>query len=50
MLFVVSESLARTRTAIQVARELSLNLSAFDSASALKKLMGGQLRRIVLLA
>ena len=50
MLFVVSESLARTRTAIQVARELSLNLSAFNSASVLGNLLGGQARRIVLLA
>ena len=50
MLFVVSESLARARTTIQVARELSLNLSAFNSASALEKLMGGEARRIVLLA
>jgi EAL domain-containing protein (putative c-di-GMP-specific phosphodiesterase class I) len=50
MLFVVSESLARTSAAIQVARELSLSLSSFGSASALKKLMGGHSRRIVLLA
>ncbi len=50
MLFVVSESLARTPAAIQVARELSLSLSSFGSASGLKKLMGGHSRRIVLLA
>jgi EAL domain-containing protein (putative c-di-GMP-specific phosphodiesterase class I) len=50
MLFVVSESLARTQAAIQAARELSLTLSGFSSAAALKKLMGGHSRRIVLLA
>jgi len=50
MLFVVSESLARAQTTIQVARELSLNLSAFNSASDLKNLMSGNRRRIVLLA
>ena len=50
MLFVVSESLARTRAAIQTARELSLNLSGFSGASALKRLMAGHSRRIVLLA
>ena len=50
MLFVVSESLARTQTVTQVARELSLNLSGFSNAAALRKLMGGHSRRIVLLA
>lgn len=50
MLFVVSESLSRTQAAIQIARELSLNLSGFSSASALKSLMAGHSRRIVLLA
>jgi EAL domain-containing protein (putative c-di-GMP-specific phosphodiesterase class I) len=50
MLFVVSETLARTPAAIQVARELSLNLNGFGSAAALKKLMGGHSRRIILLA
>jgi EAL domain-containing protein (putative c-di-GMP-specific phosphodiesterase class I) len=42
--------LARTQIAIQVSRELSLNLSNFRGAAALKKLVGGHSRRIVLLA
>lgn len=50
MLFLVSESLARTQTAIQVSRELSLSVSNFRGAPALKKLVGGHSRRIVLLA
>jgi len=50
MLMIVSESLGKTRTLIDVARELSLNLSYFGSAAALDQLMEGQSRRFVLLA
>ncbi len=50
MLFFVSESLARTPTAIQVSRELSLSLNSFSGAPALRKLLGGPVRRIVMLA
>lgn len=50
MLMIVSESLGKTRTLIEVARELSLNLSYFGSAAALDQLMEGQSRRFVLLA
>lgn len=50
MLFVVSQSLAKATATIQVARELSLNLSRFANASVLEKCMGGSGRRIVLLA
>lgn len=50
MLMIVSESLGKTRTLIEVARELSLNLSYFGSAAALNQLMAGQSRRFVLLA
>ncbi len=49
MLMIVSESLGKTRTLIEVARELSLNLSYFGSAAALDRLMGGHSRRFVLL-
>ena len=50
MLMIVSESLGKTRPLIDVARELSLNLSYFASAAALDQLMAGQSRRFVLLA
>ena len=50
MLMIVSESLGKTRPLIDVARELSLNLSYFGSAAALDQLMAGQSRRFVLLA
>lgn len=50
MLFIVSESLCKTQTVVQVARELSLGLSTFSNAPSLKKLMAGPIRRIVLLA
>lgn len=50
MLMIVSESLGKTRPLIDVARELSLNLSYFGSAAALDQLMTGQSRRFVLLA
>jgi len=49
MLLIVSESLGKTRPLIEVARELSLNLSAFGNVAALDRLMGGQSRRFVLL-
>jgi EAL domain-containing protein (putative c-di-GMP-specific phosphodiesterase class I) len=50
MLLVVSESLGKARTLIEVARELSLSPSYFTSPAALAKLMSGELRRIVVLA
>jgi EAL domain-containing protein (putative c-di-GMP-specific phosphodiesterase class I) len=49
MLLVVSESLGKTQTLIQVARELSLSPGYFPSAVALDKLMSGHTRRIVVL-
>ncbi|MFT5500705.1 MAG: EAL domain-containing protein (putative c-di-GMP-specific phosphodiesterase class I) [Woeseiaceae bacterium] len=50
MLMIVSESLSRTQTLIEVAREFSLNLSYFRSAEKLASLMGGRSRRFILLA
>jgi EAL domain-containing protein (putative c-di-GMP-specific phosphodiesterase class I) len=50
MLMIVSESLGKTRPLIEVARELSLNLSYFGSAATLDQLMAGQSRRFVLLS
>ena len=49
MLLVVSESLGKTQTLIQVARELSLSPRYFKSDTALDKLLTGNARRIVLL-
>ena len=49
MLFIVNESLGKTQTLIQVARELSLSPSYFKAGAALDKLLSGQARRIVLL-
>ena len=49
MLMIVSESLGRTQTLIEVARELSLSPSYFSSADTLDKLMAGHTRRIVFL-
>jgi EAL domain-containing protein (putative c-di-GMP-specific phosphodiesterase class I) len=49
MLLVVSESLGRSRTVIDVARELSLTLSYFGNVDTLDRLMGGQSRRFVVL-
>lgn len=49
MLMVVSESLGKTQTLIDVARELSLGLSYFGSPSRLDSLMKGDFRRFVLL-
>ena len=50
MLTVVSESIGKTQTLIDVARELSLNLSFFGSHGTLKELLEGSSRRFVLLA
>ncbi len=50
MLMIVSESLGRTQTLIEVARELSLNLCYFRDLAKLDNLMVGQSRRFVLLA
>lgn len=50
MFMIVSESLGRTRTVIEVARELSLTLKFFRNSSALQKLLGGRSRRLILLA
>jgi len=49
MLIIVSESLGRTQTLIEVARELSLSPSHFTSVETLDKLMVGHSRRIVAL-
>ena len=49
MLTIVSEALARTRTLIEVSRELSLSPSSFGNAEALDKLLAGITRRIILL-
>jgi len=49
MLLVVSESLGRSQTVIDVARELSLTLSYFGNVDTLDRLMGGQSRRFVVL-
>ncbi len=49
MLMVTSESVGRTRTLIEVARELSLSPSYFASVETLDKLMAGHSRRIVVL-
>ena len=50
MLMVVSESFGKTRILIDVARELSLNLSYFADSARLDSLMEGKSRRFVLLA
>jgi len=50
MLMVVSESFGKTRILIDVARELSLNLSYFVDSTKLDGLMEGKSRRFVLLA
>ena len=49
MLMVTSESVGRTRTLIEVARELSLSPRYFASVETLDKLMTGHSRRIVVL-
>ncbi len=49
MLTLVSESLGRTQALVEVARELSLNLSYFGNADTLVRLMGGRSRRFVLM-
>ena len=50
MLMIVSESLGRTQTLAEVARELSLTLSYFRDVAKLNSLMGGRSRRFVLLS
>ena len=49
MLTVVSESLGRSQTLTDVARQLSLTLSYFSSLETLERLMEGKSRRFVLL-
>ena len=49
MLTIVSESLSRTRTLTEVARELSLSPRYFANAEALHQQLAGYGRRIVLL-
>lgn len=49
MLTVVSETLGRTKVLIDVARDLSLTLSYFNSVGALDRLMTGKSRRFVIL-
>lgn len=49
MLLVVSETLGKTRTLIEVARELSLSPTYFAASEFLDKLMSGSARRIVVL-
>lgn len=49
MLMIISENSGRTPALIDVARELSLNLSYFSNVDKLKSLMGGTSRRFVLL-
>lgn len=49
MLLVVSESLGRSQTVINVARELSLSLSYFANTETLDRLMSGESRRFVVL-
>jgi EAL domain-containing protein (putative c-di-GMP-specific phosphodiesterase class I) len=49
MLLVVSETLGKTRTLIEVARELSLSPTYFAASEFLDKLMSGPARRIVVL-
>ena len=50
MLMVVSESFGKTRILIDVARELSLNLSYFADPARLDSLMEGKSRRFGWLA
>lgn len=49
MLLLASEAAGRSRTVMDVARELSLNTSYYRDAASLEGLMQGSLRRIVLL-
>lgn len=49
MFLVVSESLGRSQTLIDVARELSLTVSFFGDVETLGRLMAGESRRLVLL-
>jgi len=49
MLLVVSESLGRSQTVIDVARQLSLTVSFFGNVETLSQLMVGESRRLVVL-
>ncbi len=49
MLMVISESMGRTRTVAEVARELSLNLKLFADTAALTAVLSKKARRIVIL-
>lgn len=49
MLVVLSDSFGKTRTLIDVARELSLTLRSFADTAKLQSLIGGKARRFVLL-
>ena len=50
MHLIVSESLAKSTVVTSVARELSLNISAFGSTESLRKQLNGHGRRILLVA
>jgi len=50
MLLIANESSKRAQTVKDVVRELSLTLTVFASTATLAELMGGRMRRIVLLA
>lgn len=49
MLLVVSESLGRSQTVIDVARDLSLTVSFFGDVESLERLLAGKSRRLVVL-
>jgi hypothetical protein len=49
MLLIANESSKRTRTLVDVARELSLTLTYFRNTATLAKLLDGQSRRIIVL-
>ena len=49
MLLLTSEFAAKTRTVIDVARDFSLGLTAYNDAVGLDRQLGGKVRRIVLL-
>jgi EAL domain-containing protein (putative c-di-GMP-specific phosphodiesterase class I) len=49
MLLIANETSKRTRTLVDVARELSLTLTYFKSTATLAELLDGQSRRIVIL-
>ncbi len=49
MLLIANESSKRTRTLVDVARELSLTLTYFRNTATLAELLDGQSRRIIVL-